>query len=91
MPPFFIPILKQNALNSVARIFTDYGMNKHSSDNNEYSSDVVWHHATITRDRRESLTQHKSVILWFTQIHPRPRSGRTAAPTGLPHVRARWR
>jgi len=32
------------------------------------SSDVVWHHATITRDHRETLNNHKSVILWFTGL-----------------------
>lgn len=30
------------------------------------SSDVVWHHATVTRQRREKLNKHKSVIMWFT-------------------------
>jgi len=32
------------------------------------SSDVVWHHATVTRERREELNGHKSVILWFTGL-----------------------
>jgi adenylylsulfate kinase len=32
------------------------------------SSNVVWHHATVTRARRESLTRHGSVILWFTGL-----------------------
>ncbi len=30
------------------------------------SSNTVWHHATVTRIRREKLNKHKSVILWFT-------------------------
>ena len=29
---------------------------------------VVWHHATVTRERREQLNQHPSVILWFTGL-----------------------
>ena len=29
---------------------------------------VVWHHATVTRERRERLNGHKSVILWFTGL-----------------------
>lgn len=29
---------------------------------------VVWHHATVTRERREALNGHKSVILWFTGL-----------------------
>lgn len=29
---------------------------------------VVWHHATVTRERREQLNGHKSVILWFTGL-----------------------
>ena len=32
------------------------------------SPNVVWHHATVTRDRRQKLNQHKSVILWFTGL-----------------------
>jgi len=32
------------------------------------SSDVVWHHATVTRSRREKLNAHKSVVLWFTGL-----------------------
>jgi adenylylsulfate kinase len=32
------------------------------------SSNVVWHHATVTRVRREELNDHRSVILWFTGL-----------------------
>ncbi len=32
------------------------------------SSNTVWHHATVTRARREQANQHKSVILWFTGL-----------------------
>lgn len=32
------------------------------------SSNVVWHHATVNRDRREALNGHKSVLLWFTGL-----------------------
>jgi adenylylsulfate kinase len=32
------------------------------------STNVVWHHATVTRARREQLNGHKSVILWFTGL-----------------------
>jgi adenylylsulfate kinase len=31
-------------------------------------SNVVWHHATVTRERREALNGHGSVILWFTGL-----------------------
>ncbi len=37
-------------------------MTKSKSDN------VVWHHATVTRERREKLNGHRSVILWFTGL-----------------------
>lgn len=30
--------------------------------------DLVWHHATVTRARRESLHSHRSVLLWFTGL-----------------------
>jgi adenylylsulfate kinase len=32
------------------------------------SSNVVWHHATVTRERRQDQNSHKSVILWFTGL-----------------------
>jgi len=32
------------------------------------SSNTVWHRASVTRDRRYQLNQHKSVILWFTGL-----------------------
>ena len=32
------------------------------------NSNVVWHHATVTRERREELNQHKAVMLWFTGL-----------------------
>lgn len=32
------------------------------------SSDTVWHHATVTRARREQINGHKSVIVWFTGL-----------------------
>jgi adenylylsulfate kinase len=32
------------------------------------SSDVVWHRATVTRDRREVMNGHHSVMLWFTGL-----------------------
>lgn len=35
---------------------------------------VVWHRATVTRQRRESANRHKSVILWFTGL---PCSGKS--------------
>ncbi len=36
--------------------------------NNKKSTNTVWHHATVTRERREKLNGHKSVILWFTGL-----------------------
>lgn len=32
------------------------------------NKNVVWHHATVTRQRRERLFGHKSVVLWFTGL-----------------------
>ncbi len=29
---------------------------------------IVWHHATVTRARRETLNSHKAVNLWFTGL-----------------------
>jgi adenylylsulfate kinase len=32
------------------------------------STNVVWHNATVTRERRQQQNGHKSVILWFTGL-----------------------
>ena len=32
------------------------------------SSNVVWHNATVTRERREQLNQHKGAVFWFTGL-----------------------
>ena len=37
-------------------------------------NNIVWHHATVTRLRREELNGHKSVVLWFTG---RPGAGKS--------------
>jgi adenylylsulfate kinase len=29
---------------------------------------VVWHHATVTRARREALNRHKGAVVWFTGL-----------------------
>jgi adenylylsulfate kinase len=31
-------------------------------------NDLVWHHATVTRERREQQNGHKSCVLWFTGL-----------------------
>jgi adenylylsulfate kinase len=32
------------------------------------NNNIVWHHATVTRERREKQNGHRSVILWFTGL-----------------------
>lgn len=32
------------------------------------NSNIVWHHATVTRDRREQRNAHRSFVLWFTGL-----------------------
>lgn len=39
-----------------------------SEQDKTVSSNTVWHHATVTRARRETQNNHKSVILWFTGL-----------------------
>lgn len=34
----------------------------------ESTKNVVWHSATVTRERREQLNGHRSVVLWFTGL-----------------------
>lgn len=35
---------------------------------NSKSNNVVWHRATVTRERRELQNGHRSVLLWFTGL-----------------------
>ncbi|WP_457673160.1 adenylyl-sulfate kinase [Thiolapillus sp.] len=35
---------------------------------NDKSDNVVWHHATVTRERRQKLNGHRSFVLWFTGL-----------------------
>ncbi len=37
-------------------------------NNSIKSTNTVWHHATVTRERRATLNQHRSVLLWFTGL-----------------------
>jgi len=32
------------------------------------STNIIYHHATVTRERRNQLNNHKSVVLWFTGL-----------------------
>jgi len=32
------------------------------------SNNIVWHHATVTRQRREELHGHRGAVLWFTGL-----------------------
>ena len=32
------------------------------------STNIVWHHATVTRECRNQQNSHKSVVLWFTGL-----------------------
>jgi adenylylsulfate kinase len=34
----------------------------------EKLTDIVWHHSTVTRELREKVNGHRSVILWFTGL-----------------------
>ena len=39
-----------------------------SRNGNGGENNLTWHHATVTRKRRESQNGHKSFILWFTGL-----------------------
>jgi adenylylsulfate kinase len=32
------------------------------------STNVIWHHATVTRERRQKQNNHRGAILWFTGL-----------------------
>jgi adenylylsulfate kinase len=38
------------------------------SNKPQTSTHVVWHHATVTRTRREQLNGHRGAIVWFTGL-----------------------
>jgi len=38
------------------------------NESDKKSSNTVWHHATVTRERRQQLNKHRSSILWFTGL-----------------------
>jgi adenylylsulfate kinase len=38
-------------------------MTEHDKNNN-----VVWHHATVTRERREQMNKHSGAVFWFTGL-----------------------
>lgn len=40
----------------------------HMSTQPPASSNVVWHHATVTRARREAQNGHRGAIVWFTGL-----------------------
>ena len=39
-----------------------------SSQRDSVSTNVVWHHATVTRARREAQNSHRGAIIWFTGL-----------------------
>jgi len=39
-----------------------------SNDSSSISPNAIWHHATINREKREELHNHKSLLLWFTGL-----------------------
>jgi len=44
------------------------------------STNIIYHHATVTRERRNQLNKHKSVVLWFTGL---PGSGKSTMSHAL--------
>jgi adenylylsulfate kinase len=53
----------------MAREVTDYGRRGcQVSEIKQKSSNVVWHHADVTRQGREKLNGHKGAVLWFTGL-----------------------
>jgi len=38
------------------------------SEKDKTDNNVVWHNATVTRERREKLNRHKGAVLWFTGL-----------------------
>ena len=51
------------------------------------STNTVWHHATVTRARREALNGHRGAILWFTGLSGAGKSTLAHAVEELLHKR----
>lgn len=58
----------------LTRIFWRDKVAELTTQNSQSGKDVVWHHATVTRERRELLNGHRGVVLWFTGL---PSSGKS--------------
>jgi adenylylsulfate kinase len=43
-------------------------VNNNQITNSKSQTNVVWHHATVTRQRREQLHAHRGAVLWFTGL-----------------------
>lgn len=43
-------------------------MTMSNPDSHLISSNIVWHHATVTRARREAQNGHRGAIIWFTGL-----------------------
>ena len=39
-----------------------------SNETKKTSTNVVWHHATVTRARREAQNGHRGAVIWFTGL-----------------------
>ncbi|WP_216829501.1 adenylyl-sulfate kinase [Alkalihalobacterium elongatum] len=47
------------------------------------SNNIVWHQATINKEKRQGKNQHKSVILWFTGLSG---SGKSTLANAVDHL-----
>jgi adenylylsulfate kinase len=43
-------------------------MNKTVTDSNVAASNIKWHQASVTRERREAKSRHRSILIWFTGL-----------------------
>jgi adenylylsulfate kinase len=44
------------------------------------SPNTIWHHATVSRERREKLQGHRGIAIWFTGL---PSSGKSTIAHAL--------
>ena len=59
-------------------------------------NNIVWHQATVTRERREQMNKHRAKLLWFTGLSGSGKSTLAHAleeellPARLSHLCLRW-
>ena len=67
-----------------------YKKGKSVSSSKPKNSDIVWHHTTVTRERRQQQNAYKSVVLRFTSLSGEGKSTLAHAVEEDLHLSSCW-